>query len=49
MNLDIRTLVLVLGITHMIQVIVFYQQYKINKNYPGVGWWLMWSIAEIKD
>ena len=47
MNLDIRTLVLVLGITHMIQVIVFYQQYKISNHYPGVGWWLMWSIAEI--
>jgi PAS domain S-box-containing protein len=47
MNLDIRTLVLVLGITHMIQVIVLYQQYKISKHYQGVGWWLMWSIAEI--
>ena len=47
MNLDIRTLVIVLGITHMIQAIVFYRQYKINKTHQGVGWWLMWSIAEI--
>ena len=47
MNIDIRTLVLVLGITHLIQVAVFYQQYKANKSYQGVGWWLMWSIAEV--
>ncbi|MEI7591471.1 MAG: PAS domain S-box protein, partial [Deltaproteobacteria bacterium] len=45
MNLDIRTLVFVLGITRIIQVIVLYQQYKISKHYQGVGWWLMWSIA----
>ena len=47
MNVDIRTFVLVLGITHLIQVAVFYQQYKANKNYIGVGWWLLWSIAEV--
>jgi PAS domain S-box-containing protein len=45
--IDIRTLAVVLGITHLIQVIVFFQQYKINKTYYGVGWWLMWSIAEV--
>ena len=47
MNIDISTFVLVLGITHLIQVAVFYQQFKINKTYQGVGWWLLWSIAEI--
>jgi PAS domain S-box-containing protein len=47
MNIDIRTLVFVLGITHIIQVIVFYYQYRINKNYRGPGWWLMWSAAEV--
>ena len=47
MNIDIRTIVLVLGITHLIQVAVFSQQYKTNKNYQGVGWWLLWSIAEV--
>ena len=47
MDIDIRTFVLLLGITHLIQVAVFYQQYKTNKSYQGVGWWLMWSIAEI--
>ncbi len=47
MNIDIRTLVFVLGITHLMQVAVFYQQYKVNKNYQGLGWWLMWSIAEV--
>jgi diguanylate cyclase (GGDEF)-like protein/PAS domain S-box-containing protein len=47
MNIDMRTLFLVLGITHLIQFAVFYQQYKANKSYQGVEWWLMWSIAEI--
>jgi len=47
MNIDIRTFVLVLGITHLIQVAVFYQQYKTNNNNQGVGWWFLWSIAEI--
>jgi diguanylate cyclase (GGDEF)-like protein/PAS domain S-box-containing protein len=47
MEIDIRTLVFILGITHLIQVAVFYLQYKLKKDYQGVGWWLMWSIAEV--
>ena len=47
MNIDIRTLVLVLGITHIIQVVVFTYQYMLNKTIPGVGWWLMWSAVEV--
>ncbi len=47
MNIDIRTLIFVLGITHVIQVVVFSLQYKANKNYRGVGWWLLWSAVEI--
>lgn len=38
---------MVLGITHIIQIVVFYYQYMINKNYRGPGWWLMWSAAEV--
>ena len=47
MFIDIHTLVFVLGITHLIQVAVFYQQFKINKNFHGIGWFLLWSIAEV--
>lgn len=46
MNLDLKTLILVLGITHLMQVLVFYHQYKVNKQYKGIGWWLLWSAAE---
>jgi PAS domain-containing protein len=47
MALDIRTLIFVLGLTHVIQVLVFAHQYRVNKSYPGVGWWLLWSAVEI--
>jgi len=45
-ELDIRTIIFVLGTTHLMQVLVFYQQYRVNKTYRGIGWWLMWSTAE---
>ena len=47
MEIDLRTIVLMLGVTHLIQVIVFYFQYKSKNSYKGVGWWLLWSIAEV--
>jgi len=47
MLLDLRTFVFILGITHIFQIIVFSYQYWINKHYNGIGWWLLWSIAEV--
>ena len=47
MGIDIRTLVFVLGITHLIQMAAFLQQYRTNRTYPGIGWWLLWSAAEV--
>ena len=47
MDLDIRTLIFVLGLLHLIQVIVFYYQYATNRGFPGVKWWLLWSTAEV--
>ena len=47
MHLDIRTLILVLGITHLIQLILFAYHYRINRQYSGIGWWLMWCAAEM--
>ncbi|MCX6249143.1 MAG: PAS domain S-box protein [Bacteroidetes bacterium] len=47
MEIDIRTLVIILGVTHLMQVLVFFHQFKVNKTYRGLGWWLMWSAAEV--
>ncbi|MEI7501265.1 MAG: PAS domain-containing sensor histidine kinase [Bacteroidota bacterium] len=46
MEIDIRTIVFILGFTHLMQVLVFFHQFRINKTYNGPGWWLMWSAAE---
>jgi PAS domain S-box-containing protein len=46
MSIDIRTLILIIGITHLMQVLVFAHQYRVNKNILGPGWWLMWSASE---
>ncbi len=46
MILDIRTIIIILGITHLMQVLVFYHQFKVNKAFKGIGWWLLWSAAE---
>lgn len=43
MDIDIKTVALLVVITHLIQIAVFAHQYRINKTYKGVGWWLMWS------
>lgn len=43
---DIRTLLYILGFTHLMQILVFYHQFRINKNYEGIGWWLLWCAAE---
>jgi PAS domain S-box-containing protein len=45
--MDIRTLATILGITHLVQVVVFSLQASINKTYRGIGWWLLWSATEV--
>jgi len=47
MQPDVRTLIIVIGITHLMQVLVFYHQYKVNRTFQGIGWWLAWSLAEV--
>ncbi|MBI5404257.1 MAG: PAS domain S-box protein [Ignavibacteriae bacterium] len=47
MQIDIRTLVFIIGITHIIQFIVFYIQFKVVRVYKGPGWWLLWSAVEV--
>ena len=43
MEIDIRTLAIVLTIVTDIQAIAFFFQYLINKTYRGVGWWVLGS------
>ena len=47
MQIDIRTLIFIIGISHLLQVLVLFSQYKANKNINGPGWWLLWSTAEV--
>lgn len=46
MVFDLKSLLLVLTFSHLMQVIVFYYQYKVNKFIKGPGWWLLWSAFE---
>jgi len=43
MNVDIRTLFLVLGSVDVLQVIVFFLLYLVNRAYKGIGWWVLGS------
>jgi PAS domain S-box-containing protein len=47
MGIDVQTLILIIGISHLLQVLVLFNQFKANKNISGPGWWLMWSAAEV--
>lgn len=41
MNIDIRTLVIVLGIANVLQCMAVFFQYRLNKAYLGIGWWVL--------
>ncbi|OFY84737.1 MAG: hypothetical protein A2236_04995 [Bacteroidetes bacterium RIFOXYA2_FULL_33_7] len=47
MEISIPTLILVIGIVHLIQLSIFVHQYYVNKIYKGIGWWVLWCLAEI--
>lgn len=44
MTIDVPTLYIVLVLLNLLQMVALYVQYKINKTYDGVGWWLLWSV-----
>lgn len=46
MAVDLKTLVIFLSVTHLIQVLVFIYQIRINKTYHGIRWWVLWSFTE---
>ncbi len=41
MNIDIRTLIIIICIATVFELIAIFIQYKINKVYSGIGWWLL--------
>ena len=45
MGIDVRTIIFIIGICCLIEILVFFYQYKSIKNISGTGWWLMWSIT----
>ncbi len=45
MTVDIRTLVVVLGLTQVVQILALSLQASTKKRYGGVGWWLLWSAS----
>lgn len=46
MEIDIRTMVAMTGITHLIQMTVLFLQYRENRDIDGPGWWLAWTAIE---
>jgi two-component system, OmpR family, phosphate regulon sensor histidine kinase PhoR len=44
MNIDVRTIIIIMGITNILQVIAVFIQFSINKTYKGIGWWLLGFI-----
>ncbi len=45
MNIDIQTLAVVFAIINFLQLIALLVNYLINRDSPGNGWWLLWSLA----
>ncbi len=43
MNIDLRTIALLLSLTLFLQVIALFSQYLIDRTKRGVGWWLIGS------
>jgi signal transduction histidine kinase len=45
MPLDIRTLAFMLGLTSLAQVMAIAIQFRVNRSYQGIGWWLLGALA----
>ncbi len=45
LNLDVRTIALVLGVVSVMQAIVFVLYYAVGARYPGMRFWLIGSCA----
>lgn len=45
MTLDVRTLVALLAISHVLQVVVLSLQFAVFRAYKGIGLWVLWSAS----
>jgi PAS domain S-box-containing protein len=45
MDLDLRTLIVAVAIIDILQAIVVYFQYRLNRSFRGIGWWLLGSVT----
>jgi len=45
MKLDVPTLALILSLTSLAQVVALYMQFRVNRSYRGIGWWLLGAVA----
>lgn len=41
MDLDAKTLVLVLALINVVLLVAIYVQFRVNSKYQGLNWWLM--------
>jgi PAS domain S-box-containing protein len=44
MNIDLKTIALILLIMHVVQIFVFTHLYVTNKSLREIKWWLLWSV-----
>ncbi len=45
MNIDIRTVLIFMILTYLLQLIALFAQYRVNKTHCGLGWWTMGSLT----
>ncbi len=45
MNIDIRTLSFIIGLSFILQTFVLLFQYRVNRSQPGPGWWVLGSAS----
>ncbi|HEY5562074.1 MAG TPA: hypothetical protein VIK72_10035 [Clostridiaceae bacterium] len=43
MKFDILTLAFIQSLTFLIQVVILFIQYRVNRAYHGIGWWVIGS------
>jgi PAS domain S-box-containing protein len=46
MSFDIKTIIIVLVLMQLLQMLIFFFQYKTNKSINGPGWWFLWCTFE---
>ena len=47
MELNVKTLILLVGLVFLIRFLFLYYLYTINKSYKGLGWFVLWSGSDI--